>query len=162
MRELEVRSQELRLGRTFGVAFDHGEDFFTALGDFCRASGVRQGYIPMFIAGFAEVEVVGTCTKLENPQAPVWSSVHLTNVEALGGGTIAYDDGDGQILPHIHATVGLKEHSATGHTSHLLSAKIQFLTEMLLVEVKEPAMERQHDPGLYDVPLLRFKPGTTS
>jgi predicted DNA-binding protein with PD1-like motif len=157
-----MRSHELSLGRTFGVAFDHGEDFFAALGDFCRANGVRQGYIPMFIAGFAEVEVVGTCTKLENPQAPVWSSVHLTNVEALGGGTIAYDDIEGQILPHIHVTVGLKEHSATGHTSHLLSAKIQFLTEMLLVEVEEPAMTRQRDPDLYDVPLLRFNPSTTS
>jgi predicted DNA-binding protein with PD1-like motif len=36
------------------------------------------------------------------------------------------------MLPHIHVTVGLKEHSATGHTSHLLSAKTQFLTEMQL------------------------------
>ena len=154
-----MRSYELSLGRTFGVAFDHGEDFFPALADFCRTNGVRQGYIPMFIAGFAEVEVVGTCSKLENPQAPVWSSVHLTNVEALGGGTIAYDDTEQQILPHIHVTVGLKEHSATGHTSHLLSAKIQFLTEMMLVEVKEPAMTRQRDADLYDVPLLRFSTG---
>jgi predicted DNA-binding protein with PD1-like motif len=88
--------------------------------------------------------------------------VHLTNVEALGGGTIASDDGAGKILPHIHVTVGLKEHSATGHTSHLLSAKIQFLTEMLLVEVTAPEMKRQRDSALYDVPLLRFQPGTPS
>jgi hypothetical protein len=53
-------------------------------------------------------------------------------------------------------SVGLKEHSATAHTSHLLSAKVQFLTEMLLVEVSNPAMLRAHDPELYDVPLLRF------
>jgi predicted DNA-binding protein with PD1-like motif len=162
MRESQVRSHELSLGRTFGVAFDHGEDFFTALGEFCRANGIRQGFIPMFIAGFAEVEVVGTCSKLDDPQAPVWSSVHLTNVEALGGGTIAYDDVEGKILPHIHATVGLKEHSATGHTSHLLSAKIQFLTEMLLVEVNAPEMKRQRDSTLYDVPLLRFHPSAPS
>ncbi len=162
MRKSQVRSHELSLGRTFGVAFDHGEDFFTALGEFCRANGIRQGYIPMFIAGFAEVEVVGTCSKLDDPQAPVWSSVHLTNVEALGGGTIAYDEVEGMIMPHIHATVGLKEHSATGHTSHLLSAKIQFLTEMLVIEVNAPEMRRQRDPNLYDVPLLRFHPGPPS
>jgi len=157
-----VRSHELSLGRTFGVAFDHGEDFFTALADFCQTNRVRQGYIPMFIAGFAEVEIVGTCGKLEDPQRPVWSSVHLTNVEALGGGTLAYDDGEGVVLPHVHVSVGLKEHSATGHTSHLLSAKIQFLTEMLLIEVSAPDIRRHRNPDLYDVPLLHFQAGSGS
>jgi predicted DNA-binding protein with PD1-like motif len=157
-----VRSHQLTLGRSFAVAFDHGEDFFDALATFCRANGVRQGYIPMFIAGFSEVDIVGTCTKLEDPQAPVWSSVHLTNVEALGGGTLAYDPADDRILPHIHVTVGLKEHSATGHTSHLQHARVQFLTEMLLIEVTTPELRRQPDPDLYDVPLIRFVPRTTT
>src|SRR5205823_1393222 len=100
-----MRSHELSLGRTFGVAFDHGEDFFTALTDFCRNNGVRQGYIPMFIAGFSEAEIVGTCRKLDDPQAPVWDSVHLTNVEAIGGGTLAYDDEADRDLPHVHVAV---------------------------------------------------------
>lgn len=151
-----MRGRELTLGRSFGVAFDHGEDFFTALGEFCRDNNIRQGFIPMFIAGFAEVEVVGTCGKLEDPQAPVWSAVHLTNVEAIGGGTIAYDHDEDKILPHIHVSVGLKEHSATAHTSHLLSAKIQFLTEMLIIEVGSPVMSRLRNHALYDVPLLHF------
>jgi predicted DNA-binding protein with PD1-like motif len=151
-----MRSQQLTLGRTFVVAFDHGDDFYTALDDFCRANGIRQGFVPVFIAGFTEVEVVGACGKLENPDAPVWSAVHLTNVEALGGGTIAYDATDDRILPHIHVSVGLKQHSAAAHTSHLLSAKIQFLTEMLVIEVAGPAMSRDRDPNLYDVPLLQF------
>jgi predicted DNA-binding protein with PD1-like motif len=151
-----LRSQELTPGRTFAVAFDHGDDFYTALADFCRANHLRQGFVPVFIAGFAEVEVVGTCGKLDNPEAPVWSAVHLTNVEAIGGGTIAYDDLEGKILPHIHVSVGLKEHSATAHTSHLLSATVQFLTEMLVIEVAEPRMGRERDANLYDVPLLRF------
>jgi len=66
-----MRSQELMLGRTFAVAFDDGEDFFTALDQFCRTNHIRQGFIPVFIAGFAHVEIVGTCGKLDNPQAPV-------------------------------------------------------------------------------------------
>lgn len=151
-----MRSQQVDIGRTFVVVFDHGEDFFTALDEFCRTNAVRQGIISSFIAGFSEVKIVGTCGKLEDPLAPVWSAVHLTNVEALGGGTIAYDETEQQILPHIHVSVGLKEHSATAHTSHLLSAKVQFLTEMLLVEVSSPALRRERDPELYDVPLLRF------
>jgi predicted DNA-binding protein with PD1-like motif len=151
-----VRSQQVTVGRSFAVAFDHGEDFFTALAEFCRTNGVRQGFIPVFIAGFAEVKIVGTCDKLDDPQAPVWSAVHLTNAEALGGGSIAYDEAADHILPHIHVSVGLKERSAIGYTSHLLSAKIQFLTEMLLIEVTDPPMSRRPNTELYDVPLLRF------
>src|ERR1700690_2245594 len=79
-----MHSHELTTGRTFGVRFDPGESFFPALEDFCRDNGIRHGYIPMFLAAFAEADVVGTCDKLDDPAAPVWSKVHLTNAEALG------------------------------------------------------------------------------
>ncbi len=152
-----MRSHELTLGRSYSVAFAHGDDFVTALSDFCHQNGVRQGYIPSFIAGFSDVQIVGTCDKLDDPNAPVWTKVYLTNVEALGGGTLAYDPVNNTVAPHIHVTVGLKEHSATGHTSHLLGATVQFLTEMLVIEVAAPHMHRVRQPDLYDVPLLRFE-----
>lgn len=155
--EQHVRSHELTLGRTFGVVFEHGDDFFTALTRFCHDNDIRQGYIPAFIAGFSEVEIVGTCARLDDPQAPVWTSVHLTNVEAFGGGTLAFDVDNGRVAPHIHVAVGLKAHSATGHTSHLLNATVQFLTEMFVIEVAAPEMQRRPDQSLYDVPLLHFK-----
>jgi hypothetical protein len=50
-----------------------------------------------------------------------------------------------------------KGHSATAHASHLVSAKVQFLTEMLVVEVVMPEMTRPRNPALYDVPLLTFE-----
>lgn len=153
-----MRSAALTLGRTFGVAFDHGDDFYEALAEFCRQHEVRQGYIPSFIAGFSEVDIVGTCDKLDDQAAPVWSRVHLTNVEAFGGGTLAHDPEADEVRPHIHVAVGLKEHSATGHTSHLLRARVQFLTEMLVIEVLDPSMRRERQGDLYDVPLLRFGP----
>lgn len=153
-----MRSRELTLGRSFGVTFDHGDDFLGALADFCHAQEVRQGYIPAFIAGFREVDLVGTCDRLDDPDAPVWSRVHLTNVEVLGCGTLAFDPDVGEVAPHIHVSVGLKEHSATAHTSHLLAATVQFLTEMLVIEVTAPPMERVRAPDLYDIPLLRFRP----
>ncbi|MEW1837513.1 DUF296 domain-containing protein [Nonomuraea angiospora] len=151
-----MRASELTTGRTFGVTFDHGDDFMTALAKFCSEHGIRQGYIPMFIAGFAEAEIVGTCEKLENPEAPVWTKVHLTNAEVMGCGTIAAAPENAGILPHIHVALGLKERSAVGHTSHLLSAQVQFLTEMLVVEILSPSMTRPRNPELYDVPLLTF------
>lgn len=153
-----MRSHELTIGRTLGVVFDHGEDFYTALDGACRTHGIRQGYIPMFIAGLSSADIVGTCEHLDNPAAPVWSKVQLTNIEALGGGTLAYDPATDTIQPHIHITVGLKAHSATAHTSHLLAATVQFLTELIIVEVTEPRLRRPPRPDLYDVPILRFEP----
>src|SRR5205814_657622 len=126
------------------------------LAEFCKAKGIRYGYIPMFLAGFSEVGIVGACDKIENPEAPVWSKVHLTNVEALGCGTLAYDPDTDQVLPHIHTSLGEKARSAVGHTSHLLHARVQFLVEMLVVEVLAPSMTRPRNPQLYDVPLLTF------
>jgi predicted DNA-binding protein with PD1-like motif len=151
-----MQSRELTIGRTFGVTFDHGDDFFDTLITFCQSKDIRQGYIPMFLAGFEEAEIVGTSEKLEDPNAPVWSKVHLENVEAVGCGTIAYDAGNDHLLPHIHTSLGIKDHGATGHTSHLLSARVLFLVEMLLIEVAGPTMHRQPNPSLYDVPLLTF------
>lgn len=151
-----MRSHELATGRTFGVTFDHGDDFFSALRAFCSTNGVRQGYIPMFIAGFAEAEVVGSCEKNEDSDAPVWSRVYLSGLEAMGCGTLAYDAEHDEVLPHIHATVGERRRSATGYTSHLLSAKVQFLTEMFVVEVTSPVMTRPRNADLFDVPLLTF------
>lgn len=153
-----MHGRELTIGRNFGVTFDHGEDFFETLTTFCKAENIRQGYIPMFLAGFAEADIVGTCEKLEDPGAPVWSKVHLENVEAVGCGTIVYDPDTDQISPHVHTSLGLKGHGATGHTSHLLSARVLFLVEMLLVEVTIPTMRRLRNPDLYDVPLLTFQP----
>lgn len=152
-----MRSHQLQLGRTFGVTFDHGEDFFTALGSFCRENEVQQGFIPSFIAGFAEAKIVGTCSKIDNPDAPLWDSVYLTNAEVLGSGTVAFDPDANSIAPHIHIALGLKERSAVGHTSHLLQAQVMFLTEMLFVEVVSPQMRRYRNPDLYDVPLLTFE-----
>jgi predicted DNA-binding protein with PD1-like motif len=153
-----MESAVLEIGRTFGVRFDHGDDFFDALRTFCREHDVKQGYIPMFLAGFSVVELVGTCQALDDPGAPVWSSVYLTNVEVLGGGTLAYDAGEGTVKPHLHVTAGLKQMSALGHTSHLLSGTVQFLVEMVVVEIIAPALRRIPDEGLYGVPLLSFGP----
>ena len=150
-----MRSRDITTGRTIVVVFDHGDDFYTALADTCRIHNIRQGYLPMFIAGLSTVDLVGTCQRLDDPHAPVWSAVQLTNVEAVGGGTLAWDEATGTVAPHIHVAVGLKQHSATGHTSHLLAATVQFLTEMIIVEILDP-MTRVRQPNLYDVPLLRF------
>jgi len=51
----------------------------------------------------------------------------------------------------------MKERAAQVNTSHLLSAKVQLLTEMLIVEALGPEMTRPKDKSLYGVPLLTFR-----
>jgi len=152
-----MRTSELKTGRTFGLNCDHGEDFFQALAEFCRENHIRQGYIPMFLAAFAETEIAGTCAKVEDPEAPVRLPVYLEKVEAMGCGTFSYDPDSDEIVPHVHVTVGLKQQSALAYSSHLISAKVQYLTEMLVVEVLAPEMRRPVMADLWDVPLLTFE-----
>ncbi len=154
-----MKSAELTLGRTFSVTFEHGKDFFSELREFCSANNVKQGYIPFFIAGMSQVELVGTCEKVEDKNAPIWSKVHLENVEAVGAGTLAFDEETGQISPHIHVSIGRKTDAATARMSHLLSAKVLFLTEMVVVEVVQPQFRRIPNPALYNVGLLSFLKG---
>lgn len=151
-----MRSTELTIGRSFGLTLDHGDDFLAEVKRFCAENRVRQGFIPMFVAGMLEVEMVGSCEPSGDPMAPLWSSIHLANVEAIGCGTIAADTATGEASLHVHVSVGKKFDSAQACTSHLLSSTIQFLGEIYVVEVLQPRFARIPDPRLYDVPLLHF------
>ena len=68
--------------------------------------------------------------------------MHLENVEAVGARTLAFDEEMGQISPHIHVSIGQKTDSALSRMSHLLDAKVLFLTEMVIVEVIKPHFRR--------------------
>jgi predicted DNA-binding protein with PD1-like motif len=97
---------------------------------------------------------------LARPEEPLWDRVRIDTVEALGGGTLAHDPATDSVLPHIHIAAGLKAESAGGRTSHLLSATVQFLSELFIVEVTSPAMTRPRNPAMYDVPVLTFESAT--
>jgi hypothetical protein len=151
-----VRSHELTTGRTFGIVFDHHDDFFGTLTAFCAANNVRQGYIPMFIAGFAEAEIVGTCEKLADPGAPVWSKVHLANVEPSVAAPSAMTPTPAMCCPTFTLASGSRDTQPAATPAITSGARVQFLVEMLLVEVITPTMLRTREPARYDVPLLRF------
>jgi len=56
-----MKSTELKVGRKFIITFDHGCNFYEELEEFCKQNSVKQGFIPMFLAGFSEVDIIGTC-----------------------------------------------------------------------------------------------------
>ncbi|KAB7835493.1 PPC domain-containing DNA-binding protein [Streptomyces mobaraensis] len=151
-----MRSAQIARGREFVLAIDHGEDFMASLVKFCTENEVRSGYIPTFIGGFRHARLVGTCGAMDNPQAPLWEAVEFANLEALGGGTLAWDTEHDRPAPHIHVSAGAKEASADGRTSHLLAAEVQFISELIIIEITGPTLTRPRMASLHDVPLLTF------
>lgn len=151
-----MRATQITKGREFAVAIDHGEEFFPALKKFCAEYGIKSGYIPTFIGGFRSARLVGTCEPLKNPDAPLWDEVEVHTLEALGSGTLAWDTANDRLAPHIHVSAGVKAQAADGRTSHLLGATVQFIAELIVVEITAPAMTRPRIADLYDVPLLTF------
>ncbi|GHE11955.1 PPC domain-containing DNA-binding protein [Streptomyces alanosinicus] len=158
-----MRSTLINTGRTFMLALDHGEDFFTGLTAFCSEQGIRAGFIPSFVGGFSTARLVGSCTPLANPEAPLWEEITVETLEALGGGTLAWDTEEEHLAPHIHVAAGLKGDSAHGRVSHLLDATVQFICEIPIIEVlgseNRPGLTRRRAAELYDVPLLGFGTG---
>ncbi|MFF4531595.1 PPC domain-containing DNA-binding protein [Streptomyces sp. NPDC001407] len=155
-----MRARSIIWGRSFVLILDHGEDFFTALGDFCREHEIRSAHIPTFIGGFRTAQLVGSCQPLADPEAPVWDEVTFESLEVLGGGTLAWDVETDRLAPHIHVAAGLKADSASGRTSHLLGATVQFVNELVVQEILAPGLIRRRAPDLYDVPLLGFDDAT--
>lgn len=151
-----MRTTETTTGRSFVVVIDHGEEFFPTLEKFCAENDIRAGYVPTFVGGFHSARLVGSCEPLKHPEKPLWEEIEVKTLEALGGGTLAWDAENDRLAPHIHVSAGLKAQSADGRTSHLLGATVQFVVELIVVEIIAPALTRPRMPNLYDVPLLTF------
>ncbi len=158
-----MRFAQVRTGRQFVLALDHGEDFLEGLARFCEEQDIQSGYIPTFVGGFRSARLVGTCEPLADPEAPLWAEITVETLEALGGGTLAWDPDKNCLAPHIHVAAGIKGAEAEGRVSHLLGATVQFISEIPIIEVlgdpASPALTRRRESSLYDVPLLGFGSG---
>jgi predicted DNA-binding protein with PD1-like motif len=151
-----MRSGEIAIGRQLAVVLDPGEDLFEALATACKEHDLRHGYIPVFLGAFTRAELIGTCTEIEDPWAPLKTSVELDNVEGSGCGTIAWDPARDDVHLHVHAGFGVKRHAALGYAGHLLSARTQYTVEVVIVEVTAPAWWRMPHPLVRDIPTLTF------
>jgi hypothetical protein len=64
-----ARAASLTTGRTIGVTFDHGEDFFTALEEICRTEVSAPTPSLCSWPASAMSDIVGTCERLADPNA---------------------------------------------------------------------------------------------
>lgn len=153
---MKVRAAEFKTGRTFCVAFEDGDEFFSSLSQFCKENGVKQGYVPVFLGAFRNAKVVGTCRKYDEELPMYEDYVDVEFVETIGGGTIAWDEEQQVVSPHVHLGIGKRLQSATGLTSHLLEGIVQFTMELVVVELIGPPITRVANPNLHNIKLLTF------
>jgi hypothetical protein len=78
-----MKASELKTGRTFGVTFQHGDEFMACLASFCRENEVRQGCTPTFLAGSSR-PTSSAPARSRKIRGPGVDEGACNNVEALG------------------------------------------------------------------------------
>lgn len=152
-------SSELVTGRRFAVVLQPGDDVMASLAAVCAEHGIEQGYLPVFLGAFTRVSLIGTCSPINDHDAPLPDSVHLEGVEGTGSGTIAFDPATATVLSHVHVAVGVKAYSAHGYAGHLLAATVHYVTEIVIEEVLSPRFIRQPDAAAHGLANLAFIAG---
>jgi len=151
-------SAELTTGRRFAVVLQPGDDVFASLAAVCAEHGIEQGYLPVFLGAFTRAALIGTCSPIDDHDAPLPDAVHLEGVEGTGSGTIAFDPATGGVLVHVHAALGVKAYAANGYAGHLLSATVHYVTEIVVEEVTSPRFIRTPDAAAHGLANLAFAP----
>ncbi len=152
-------STVLELGRAVLVVVEPGEELTAQVLRACRAHGIRQGYLPVFLGAFTTMTLIGSCGPTPDHHLPMADRVHLENVEGSGSGTLSTDPGTGDTVLHLHAAVGVKHYSATGYAGHVVAAQVQYVAELVVQEVLDPVLTRAVHPGSAGLPILTFQPG---
>ena len=150
-------SAELTVGRRFAVVLQPGDDVMSSLAAACAQHGIEQAYLPVFLGAFTTVSLIGTCSPIDDHDAPLPDSVHLEGVEGTGSGTIAVNAATGLLTPHVHVAVGVKAYSANGYAGHLLDATVHYVTEVIVEEVLSPAFVRRPDAAARGLANLAFE-----
>jgi predicted DNA-binding protein with PD1-like motif len=145
---------EVTSGRRIAVVLQPGEDVILSIVAACRAADVEQGYIPVFLGAFRRVRLIGTDALILDEDAPLGNSIDVTNAEGLGSGSIA-SSFEGPVV-HLHVAVGAKGDGARARAGHLLSAEVQYVTELVIDEVLAPRLVKVVDPAARGLANLAF------
>ena len=150
--------EQLRLGRTFGITLEKGDDFFRSLRGFCENTRLSQGYIRGLV-NFSYAEVVGTTAFIEDNRQPLGQGLSLHNVDGLCLGGI-YRDTDGEMHMHVHVGLSRREHDAVGRVAHLRSGMTGFVCELVVDEIIEPRLILEKSLDVMNLSILRYAPSS--
>lgn len=141
-------------GRTILVVLEPGDGVLDALVQACIRFGVTDGYVPVFLGAFRELTLIGAGEPPADEDEPMPESITVRNCEGQGTATVARGS-DGPLV-HLHASVGAKGDSARAHSGHVLSGVVQYPTEVVLVELLSPALERRPNARARGLATLTF------
>jgi predicted DNA-binding protein with PD1-like motif len=147
-------SSEIATGRTVLVVLQPGDDILSSIVEACTAHGIAQGIIPVFLGAFSSVTIIGTHEEILDEDAPLPLSVGYRNTEGTGSGTLV--SVDGIVVPHVHVSVGAKGEGAAAYAGHLLSGTVQYVAEIVIVEVLSPVLEKRVDAAARGLANLWF------
>jgi predicted DNA-binding protein with PD1-like motif len=150
-----MKSSLVQSGRRLLVILDPGDDVLPALIAACVQNDIVQGYVPVFVGAFRTATLIGTHGSIIDSDAPLADSVVVTNVEGLGSGTIA--SGIEGAIPHLHVALGEKGKGAASSAGHLLSAEVQYVTEIVVEEIVSPQLVKRPDPAARGLANLAFE-----
>jgi uncharacterized protein len=141
---------QVRIGRSFVLKFDHGEDFHAQMQLFCSRENIRAGFFHCIGAISNTTVVIGPRSKSLPPE-PLTESIDAPH-EVMGIGSIFLKKGHPSI--HIHAVFSSKTGAFIGCIRE--AAEVFIVIEAHVTEFIGLAAERAHDPET-GLDLLKIK-----
>ncbi|HWP98267.1 MAG TPA: DUF296 domain-containing protein [Syntrophomonadaceae bacterium] len=138
-----MKVQEGRIGRTFFVTFENGEDLLGETIDLARKKGIHTALVILLGAMRTGGMVVGPreCTV-----PPVGMERNFNDGrEILAIGTIVSDE-NGEPTLHLHGAAGRGEHSLTGCLRK--DCEVYLIIEGVIMEMEGIKARRLMDPVL--------------
>jgi predicted DNA-binding protein with PD1-like motif len=106
-----MKVQEGRVGRTFLVKFEHGDDLIREILALAKKKGINTGFI-MLLGALRKADMVTGPKECVVPPEPNWVNFD-DGREILAMGTLICDE-EGQPTLHLHGGAGREEFSLTG------------------------------------------------
>lgn len=134
-----MKHEEVTMGRSFILKFDHGDDFLEELKSFIKEKGIYAGTI-QFIGALKKAGVVVGPEKDELPPTPIWQKIEKAH-EVAGIGTIFWEKDEPKV--HIHASAGHNKDTIVACIRK--ETQVFIVIEAILQEYKNTSAKRQPD-----------------
>ncbi len=148
--EYIMKSEQVTLGRTFILKFDHNDDFLEELKTFTKQNKIKAGTIQL-LGALKKAGIVTGPKKDELPPTPIETQIQDAH-ETIGFGTIFWQDDEPKI--HIHAGMGRDKDITLACIRK--ETQVFIVIEAILQEYKDTSATRQPDNET-GMSLLTFK-----
>lgn len=138
-----MKVQEGRIGRTFMVKFEHGDDLIQEILNLAKKKGIDTGFI-MLLGALRRADMVTGPRECTVPPEPNWVSFD-DGREILAMGTLICNE-EGHPTLHLHGGVGREEYSLTGCLR--ANTEVYLVVEGVILELEGIKARRVLDPLL--------------